>query len=269
MFNFFASKQRSFERTCEVSEVVRAVKTRLRDLEAPLPQYLLSRSIAGTTHQDIIDGISMLTKGEVIGRFFHTYPERNVDLSLWLRGWILKGAVPIVTINCQKVPLLDGTLPDAWHHQMACGVSKEGVHLINPNEVMAFDVLSVQLCSESVLLIRRKDVLLRWSTDMDESCWETDQRWKELKVREQVDKVVKEETLLLLYGKELRHKELVTKYVTIPAAYRSGITLFVKKDSKAHQELLNAKELPVKLTEDSTLKIALQEHSNDPNTINV
>ena len=175
--------------------------------------------------------------------------------------------MPLVTINCQKIPLPDGSLPDAWHHQMVCGVSEDGVHMINPNEVVTVDLLGKQLCSESVLLIRRKDVLVRWRGDLDESCWVNDSRWHELKVKGQVENVVKEETLLLLHGSELKHRELIMSHVEIPAAYKSGVTLFVQRDSETYKELLEVDELPFRLQECSPL--AQQDKLNDPSAISV
>ena len=174
------------------------------------------------------------------------FPERDFDLSNWLKYWLVNGAIPLATLNCQKVISADGAIPDAWHHQVICGVSRSGVHLINPNEVSSFDVVSLQLCSESVLLIRRHDVLQRWSNALDYSCWNSEEnRWKNLKVQDQIDHMVKEETLLVLHGKELKHRELLMTHITIPAAYQSGITLFVLKDSKAHKLLENTTELPL------------------------
>ncbi|PFX27994.1 uncharacterized protein LOC111326892 [Stylophora pistillata] len=238
-------------RSASVDEADSAVKTKLRDLEAPLPQYLLSRSVAGTTHEDLIEGLGKLTCREIVGKFFHMYPERNFDLENWLKYWLINGAIPIATLNCQKVPLSDGTIPDAWHHQVICGVSSRGVQLTNPVAVCPFNEITKQLCSESVLLIRRHDILQRWSNTNDYSSWNSDginQRWMELKVQEQINRMVKEETLLLLHGSEIKHRELLTTHITIPAAYKSGITLFALRDSNTHRLLENTTELPIKLT---------------------
>lgn len=70
-------------------------------------------------------------------------------------------------------------------------------------------------------------------------------RWKELNVHKQIDQMVEEETLLLLHGSELKHRQLMMSHITIPAAYKSGITLFVLKGSKAHKLLEDANELPL------------------------
>ena len=169
------------------------------------------------------------------------------------------------------MPLHDGTIPDAWHHQVICGVSENGVHLVNPKEVCPFDVMSKELCSDSVLLIQRQDVLQRWNSNLDYSCWNSEgNKWEELKVKEQINHVVKEETLLLLHGSELRHRELLMSHITIPAAYKSGITLFVLKDSKAHRLLKHANELPLLLSAcKEALNNEFQQSSRDERTLSI
>ena len=73
--------------------------TKLRAENAPVSEYLFSRSVAGTTHQDLIDSMNDITEGQIKGRFFDFYPERHVSLVHWLAKWIRRGAVPILTIN--------------------------------------------------------------------------------------------------------------------------------------------------------------------------
>eukprot|EP00112_Aurelia_sp_Birch-Aquarium-sp1_P014439 Seg3117.3 transcript_id=Seg3117.3/GoldUCD/mRNA.D3Y31 product="hypothetical protein" protein_id=Seg3117.3/GoldUCD/D3Y31 len=48
-------------------KAVNAVKTNLRKHVALLPEYLLSRSCAGTTHGEIIEGMHQMTQGFVKG----------------------------------------------------------------------------------------------------------------------------------------------------------------------------------------------------------
>lgn len=210
-----------------------------------MPKYLLSRSVAGTTHTDIIDGIKQISNDQVIGRFFHFYPERDVDICLWLKTWLLRGGIPVATLNCQKMAFPDGTIPDAWHHQMIWGVSEDGIHVTNPCQVLSNEEIMTQLCGESVLLIRREDVLKRWDVNMDESPIENDE-WARLQVMQQIEKMIKEETLKILYGNELRDNGMTTSHVVIPAAYKSGITIFAKKGSTASEFLNNAEEIPMK-----------------------
>ena len=67
------------------------MKTRLRADTAPLPEYLFSRSWAGSTHKELIKGLQTASNGAVYARFFHFYPDRQVSLSRWLAHWIRKG----------------------------------------------------------------------------------------------------------------------------------------------------------------------------------
>ena len=71
--------------------VASTVNTRLRASSAPLPEYLFSRSVAGVSHVDIIEGLDKASDGSVFARFFHFYPERQVDVQKWLTGWINRG----------------------------------------------------------------------------------------------------------------------------------------------------------------------------------
>ncbi|GAA6087669.1 uncharacterized protein LOC113648645 isoform X1 [Tachysurus ichikawai] len=99
--------------------------------------------------------------------------------------------------------------------------------------------LHVRLCSESVLLIRREDVLKRITADspLPPIDHPNDPRWKTLNVEGQVRKMIEEENC------EEDHPKMT--HITIPAAYSSGITLFALKDSAISQELLSAPELPL------------------------
>ena len=92
----------------DIDDVINTVPTRLRANSAPLAEYLVSRSRAGTTHQDLIDATMKITGGQVYGRFFHMYPKRNFsseilnnqgnndevgNLSRWIGNWIQKGNI--------------------------------------------------------------------------------------------------------------------------------------------------------------------------------
>lgn len=79
------------EVTFTVEVLVKGVATKLRETDAPLPRYLLSRSLAGATHRDIERGIISATNGSVITKFFAFYPERKVSLMHWLHYWISRG----------------------------------------------------------------------------------------------------------------------------------------------------------------------------------
>ncbi|KRT85391.1 hypothetical protein AMK59_506, partial [Oryctes borbonicus] len=215
------------------------INTRLRSNSSPLTQYLLSRSVAGTTHKDIIECLHKVTDGQVYARFFHMHPERVVNLRSWLAFWISKGAVPIATLNLQKCAT--GTIPDAWHHQMIFGINSRGVYLCNPVECVAPELLWPQLSSESNLLVRRDDVLDRWNikTDLPELMNIKSYRWRSLNVVGQVANLIFESR------RELRLGFKNTSHIKIPAAYSSGITLAILANSSSCSLLQQCPELPI------------------------
>ncbi|XP_047432597.1 uncharacterized protein LOC125000888 [Mugil cephalus] len=229
-------------------EADRCVQTRLRRNESPLPDYLLSRSEAGATHSQLIRGAQEASGGEVIGRFFHLHPRRRVRLAPWLARWIRRGAVPVATMNMQVAVPEGEEVPDAWHHQLVFGAAPNHVFMTNPLDVVSEGELHQRLCSESVLLIRREDVLQRWTPDCSLcslSDNQPDPRWKALDVEGQVRQMVLEEE----EEEEEKQDRPKSTHVTIPAAYSSGVTLFARRQSELGQELLDAPELPLMFTD--------------------
>ncbi|KAK2583152.1 hypothetical protein KPH14_009176 [Odynerus spinipes] len=222
--------------------LVKAVGTRLRDLAAPLPQYLMSRSLAGSTHKDIARGISLSTSGAVITKFFAFYPERKVSLSHWLHYWISKGAAPIVTLNLQHCG--EGSdIPDAWHHQMIFGVGQAGIYLTNPLQCLPEQLVWHQLVSPSILLVRRADVLARWNASTDLTLLaKMDQKWRKLNVLGQVVNMIRE---AMNQRQQPNITTIGTTHIRIPASYQAGITLVMCADSAAATELLHAEQLPL------------------------
>ncbi|CAI5638287.1 unnamed protein product [Oreochromis niloticus] len=225
-------------------EADRCVQTRLRRNESPLPDYLLSRSEAGATHIQLIQGAQEASGGKVTGRFFHLHPRRRVRLVPWLARWIRKGAVPVATMNMQLAVPEGEEVPDAWHHQLIFGVTSNAVFMTNPLDVVSEGEVHQRLCSESVLLIRREDVLQRLTPDcslsgLSES--QSDPRWKALDVEGQVRQMATEE--------EGEEEEEISRpkmtHIRIPAAYSSGVTFFAIRESELGQELLDAPELPL------------------------
>ncbi|XP_029303842.1 uncharacterized protein LOC115018771 [Cottoperca gobio] len=217
-------------------EADRCVQTRLRRNESPLPDYLLSRSEAGATHAQLIQGAQEASKGKVIGRFFHLHPRRRVQLVPWLARWIRNGAVPVATMNMQQAVPEGEEVPDAWHHQLIFGVAPNAVFMTNPLDVESEGLVHQRLCSESVLLIRRDDVLQRLTADCclsGLSDIQSDPRWRALDIQGQVKQMSREE--------EQDQPKLT--HIRIPAAYSSGITLFALRESELGQELINAAEL--------------------------
>ncbi|XP_019113824.2 uncharacterized protein LOC104932034 isoform X1 [Larimichthys crocea] len=218
----------------EPEEADRCVQTRLRRNESPLPDYLLSRSEAGATHAQLIRGAEDASDGKVTGRFFHLHPRRLVRLSSWLARWIRAGAVPVATMNMQLAVPDGEEVPDAWHHQLVFGVVPNAVFMTNPLDVVNEDELHQRLCSESVLLIRREDVLPRLTPDCCLSGL-SEPRWTALDVEGQVKQMLLED----------EQDGVKSTHIKIPAAYSSGVTLFARRESELWRELLDAPELPL------------------------
>lgn len=214
------------------------VPTNFRSNDSPLPEYLLSRSRAGCTHRELILGLHRASEGRVYCRFFSMYPERVVNLYKWLGFWIDQGAVPIATLNLQNCA---GPIPDSWHHQMIFGVGSKGIYLTNSLECVEADQLWPQLVSESVLLIRRDDVLSRWNqtTNLLELTTFKDRRWSAMNVLGQVAKIIREKR------REYKPNSTITSHIQIPADYKSGITLAINTNSPAFPLLQSCPELPL------------------------
>ncbi|XP_043256611.1 uncharacterized protein LOC122399752 [Colletes gigas] len=221
--------------------LVKGVNTRLREPGTPLPRYLLSRSVAGSTHKDLARGIDLSTNGSVITKFFAFYPERKVSLSHWLHYWISKGAAPIATLNLQHCG--EGYhLSDAWHHQMIFGVGQAGIYLTNPLECLSEQYVWHQLVSPSILLVRRADVLAHWNANTDLTPLATmDKTWQKLNVLGQVVNMIRD---AMTEGRQLSANAGRT-HIRIPASYQAGITLVMCADSAAASELLHAEQLPL------------------------
>ncbi|XP_041454649.1 uncharacterized protein LOC121407573 [Lytechinus variegatus] len=251
---------RVLELPSSVEEVAPHVNTRLRAEDAPVTEYLHSRSVAGTTHQDLIEGLEKSSQSKVFARFFSFYPRRDVHLSDWLKGWMRQGVVGLATLNLQRAVPQGYQIPDAWHHQMIYGVEDDKIYMCNPVVVESPDNIMEQLCSESVLLIRRSDIMKRFSADEDLRKVDVnpDTRWREMKVSEQVHRIIDEDMAIPLpktAAYDLLRASLFTSHVTIPAAYKSGITLCVRQDNvDAYQKLKDALELPILASEKNNIE---------------
>jgi len=158
----------ALEMDVDTAALAEAVGTRLRRPDSPLPDYLKSRSEAGCSHHDLIRATASLLPTRLTARFFPT-EGRQLQLSAWLAGWISLGLVPVLTINVQRsnIRCPDGQPQDSWHHQMVWGVSGRDVYMANPLEITQEHHLLPQLDSPSELLVRRADVVSRFSPTTD------------------------------------------------------------------------------------------------------
>ena len=60
-------------------------------LNSLIPEHILYLYILGTTAQALVEGVAGVTRGAIKGRFFHFYPQRDVELMKWLGHWMKKG----------------------------------------------------------------------------------------------------------------------------------------------------------------------------------
>lgn len=235
---------KTFKISIPLEEVQEVVEMKSRDEDTQLPQYLFSRSEAGTSPDAIVQGVETVTRGEVYGRFFHFFPQREVNLVEWLGDWIQKGAVPVALLNLQRAVPSNLIIPDSWHFQMVYGVGAQGIYLTNPMETITADRVFQQLTSDSNLLVRRGDIIKRWTPDCDLRLFLThqDSRWRSMNVIGQVVNMIREERTAGIpqFGSQL------TSHILIPTLYKPGIILFVKKSKEeTYQELLRVPDLPL------------------------
>ncbi|XP_045191868.2 uncharacterized protein LOC123548568 [Mercenaria mercenaria] len=243
---------KAFDFQVEKEEVAHTIRSNLRMEAAPIPYYLFSRYNAGTTAQDLVDGVTSVTRGAIRGRFFHFYPPREIELLKWLGHWMKKGAVPVATLNLQRGVKPGWTIPDAWHHQMVYGVSSKGIYLTNPLEIVPESVIMEQLTSDSVLLVRRQDVVGRFRDwcPLNEIIKQRDPRWRTMNVLGQVVHMLREQYMPA--EQMITMKSQLTSHVSIPAAYKAGIILFMRGNCQSMEDLLAAPELPMKCQQAET-----------------
>ena len=104
---------------------------------------------------------------------------------------------------------------DAWHHQMVYGVDTKERMIYCTNPLKAYSEVEASIClsTDSVLLIRRDDVISRFQPDLELNEWDviTGDPWDSFHVRENI-------------GKMLR--DISISYLKIPAIYVGGISKF-------------------------------------------
>ncbi|XP_050524931.1 uncharacterized protein LOC126896308 [Daktulosphaira vitifoliae] len=224
-------------------QILKTVGTRLRNENAPLISYLESRSVAGCTADDLVRTLETVTNSLISARFFPTYANIDVPLATWLASWIQKGAVPILTLNRQRGINSDSFVPDSWHHQMVYGVTYSPlcpnecaqIYMTNPLTISTMESLRPQLFSPSVLMIKRADVLSRWTplTDLMPLANHPNRSWQISNVLGQVVNLIREEQESIHF----------TKHIMIPASYKSGITLAMRTSSNFIHELKTIPDL--------------------------
>ncbi|XP_071958476.1 uncharacterized protein [Antedon mediterranea] len=222
-----------------------------------VPKFLISSRKHFGLPEDIIASLSKHSNNEMFSRFFPFFPRRSVNLYKWLKEWISLGVVPIASFNPQVGIDSNCPIPNEWHHQMIYGLDEHQVYLCTPNITLSYNKIETQLSSDSVLLVAREEVVNRWDRrsrlgDLKQPP-DNDSRWIQMNVLGQVVNVMREQSApkphedysRRYYYKPLKQRR--TTHVQIPACYKGGITLCVKKeDKKAYEAVKNAPELPLR-----------------------
>ncbi len=237
-------------------ELMKSVKVRLKQDKGDLCQYLLSCSEAGFNHVDFISEIKHFCGERIVARFFPMH-NRLVNLNEWLADWISRGCVPVATLNMQKGDTISGlSTADAWVNRMVWGVSGRDIFLTNPLEVLPDSSVIPQLDSPSELLIRREEIIQRFSssTDLRHILSERrgfSKRWQDLNVLGQIVNLLRENTVVTNDDQAeptLTDHAALTSHVRIPALFVSGITIFCDSLEAETAALLQATaQLPLKL----------------------
>lgn len=187
---------------------------RNRDLECPLPEYLLSRSLAGCTGSDLVESMKKLststkTMVALCGEFI-PYQSIEIDIVEFIAELLSHNTAVIGTFNLQVLG------NDAWHHQLIYGVdaSTRMVYCTNPICAYPAELVLRFLSTESSLLIRREDVIPRIPrTGGDSSIYEQP-LWRQYKVAEQITAMSMDDRMT---------------HLVIPASYVGGLATFKVK----------------------------------------
>ncbi len=199
---------------------------RSRDIAAPLPQYLASRSIAGCTGQELVQSISMLTSANnlppIAGQFipFNTILAKGISLIDYLCELFKNGHA---VVGCFNLQVLGN---DAWHHQAIYAVNTATRMILCMNPICEYpeDLVVQFLSTDSHLFVRGEDVLARIDRPGGDDSVYDQVRWKQYRVREQVQAMAN--SSVPDSNGDLCDIAAAAKYVVIPANYVGGLAVF-------------------------------------------
>jgi hypothetical protein len=226
--------------------LLRILPARLRNYEAPLVEYLISRIKAGTIHQDLIDGITSISNNKVSG-FFFQFPARISEKELyeWFIYWLKRDTVPVATENL----MILGN--DAWHHQMIYGVERipkstfkavkssnstnnedyiYKVHATNPMEPISMNILKETVTSDPFMQIPASHVVERYSRDQRKMKFQMleDELFNETTVLDQIKGIFSNEC-----PDDAQYANVGpnnSPYIYLPWGGIAGITLFLQDE---------------------------------------
>ena len=212
-------------------KILEIVPARLRNYETNnLLEYLISRILAGTNHNDLINALLKITNNNLIAKFFIINPyEDKIKFKDFLNKLFQLKCSLIFTENL----FLIGN--DAWHHQMCYGIKDNLLYLTNPFETVTINQIFNYITNGNFMIIPKEHVLERKIEKEDLKELEKE-KWSNFSVKEQIINIIYKEKL-----KENKKNEYFNIFndLIIPYGGLGGISVFCKNDNKEAIDFLN------------------------------
>lgn len=189
-------------------EVLQHAVLRLRANDAPLAQYLHSRSQAGCSGEEIVSSVQSLLPS-ISGKFYtpQDMSLHRKGLASWVEEQLEQGKQLIATLNLQ---LLGN---DAWHHQFIFGADSEKglIYMMNPITAFPEEAVMQLISTPSLLLVQREDVLSRVDRPGSDLTIFEQPLWEIMNIPQQIQEM------------QTTPRDTV---LAIPAIYRGGVACF-------------------------------------------
>lgn len=212
-------------------KILEIVPARLRNYETNnLLEYLISRILAGTNHNDLINALLKITNNNLTAKFFLINPYEN---KIKFKNFLYK----LFELKCSLIftenLFLIGN--DAWHHQMSYGIKDNLLYLTNPFETVTINQMFNYITNGNFMIIPKEHVFSRKIEEED---------LKELDKEKWLNFSVKEQIINMFYKEKLKKNEKNEYFnafndLIIPYGGLGGISVFCKNDNKEAIDFLN------------------------------
>jgi hypothetical protein len=211
-------------------KILEIVPARLRNYETNnLLEYLISRILAGTNHNDLINALLKITNNNLTAKFFIINPYEN---KIKFKNFLYK----LFELKCSLIftenLFLIGN--DAWHHQMSYGIKDNLLYLTNPFETVTINQMFNYITNGNFMIIPKEHVFNRKIEEGD---------LKELEKEKWLNFSVKEQIINMFYKEKIKknEKKNVNAFndLIIPYGGLGGISVFCKNDNKEAIDYLN------------------------------
>ena len=215
-------------------KILEIVPARLRNYETNnLLEYLISRILAGTNHNDLINALLKITNNNLIAKFFIINPyEDKIKFKEFLNKLFNLKCSLIFTENL----FLVGN--DAWHHQMCYGIKDNLLYLTNPFETVTINQIFNYITNGNFMIIPKEHVLNRKIEKEDLKEFEKE-KWENFSVKEQIINIIYKERLKKNNINKNEYFNIFSDLI-IPYGGLGGISVFCKNDNKEASDFLNS-----------------------------